>query len=565
MPQVSKNDQRTSEQGLKAYQHPEYKLMYPYWVKWRLCYEGGDPFKTQYLYRYSKREDADDFSMRKKLTYVPGHSRAVINIVRNALAAVLPEVVRKGNQDYLDAMSNDVDLFQSSMASFLAVEVIPWLLVQAKVFVVLDAPPAREGATLAEDAGRPFLYSVAAENVLSWSYDDMGKLTAILMLLYEDVVDPESGLVTDVKATYRYMRLLEPGQTVTVANYEPISGPGVLVRTYDSGGNDIAEPYVLELTRVPVVEFRMVSSLMGEIADHQISLLNLASTDLDFLWRANFPLYTEQLPKAAGLLKPRATKTQSNADGTEQEGDQGAGRNDRQRRHGVGKGVGYKEGMDRPGFINPSTDNLTAAMSKEEAIIREIRVLVDLALASLSVKAIEQSGASKMADRVGEDAGLAYIGRVLESGERDVAKLWAEFLSSSEDAEVRYPQNYTMKNAEERLEEADRLRGVHSAVRSVTYQRVVDTRIAELVAGPLTTNEQMEDIAREIEAQPFIDDDKSRADAVQRDVVAKLVSKETATKLRGYEEGEAERIAQETERSMQNLTGGGFGGGEGAP
>ena len=564
MPTISTTTGQQQSPGLKGYQHPEFRLMYPTWVKWRLCYEGGDDFKSQYLYRYSKREDATDFAQRARLTYVPGHSRAVINIVRNALAVLMPEVVRKGSQPYLDEMARNVDLYQNSMSSFLAVEVIPWLLVQSKVFVVVDAPPAKPGVTLAEDDGRPFLYSVSAENVLSWAYDSWGRLVAILMLLYEDVIDPTTKLVVNVRPIYRYMRLLEPGEPLDT-NSGQLVGPGVAVKTMDAMGKETSEAYLLQIPRVPVTEIRMVASLMGEIADHQITLLNLASTDIDFLWRSNFPIYTEQLPRAAGLIKPRGTKTQSDSTGAEAEPEPGAGKNDRQRQAGAAKGVGYKEGMERPGFINPSPENLSAAMEKEEAIIREIRVLVDLALASLSVKALEQSGASKQADRVGEEAGLAYIGRVLESGERDVAALWAMLEGlNPDDTEVRYPTNYTLKDADERMEEAERLRKIHSAVRSKTYQHIVDARVAELVVKPISTNEQLEQVNREIEENAFVDDDAERAEVVQRDAVSGLVSKETASAVRGYGPEEAAKVRAEQEANVQAMTGGGIGG-EGAP
>ena len=131
--------------------HPLYSANAGLWMKWRLCYEGSDVFREAYLYKYSKREDTDDFANRKKLTYIPGHSRAVINIIRNALAVRLLDVVRKGSQEYMDVMDSDVDGFNNSMTTFVALDITPLLLVQGKRFVVVDAAPSKDGATKAED------------------------------------------------------------------------------------------------------------------------------------------------------------------------------------------------------------------------------------------------------------------------------------------------------------------------------------------------------------------------------------------------------------------------------
>jgi hypothetical protein len=272
--------------------HPSWTMFSNSWVKWRLCYKGGHKFKDQFLERYSKREDDDDYKARKKLTYIPGHARSVINIIRNGLAIRLPEVKREGSDAYKEAMTADVDTFRNSMNSFIAGDITPMLLTQGKRIVVVDAPPGPEaGTTRAEDSGQPFFYAVNAEDVLSWSYDEEGRIDAILMQLVEDNVDPETKLVTGSNVVFRYMRLLADGEQSETNS--DIVGPGVLVQTFDSDGAECCDARLLKLSRVPVVEFSLVDSIMSEIADHQIAMLNLASTDIDFLWRGNFPIYTE--------------------------------------------------------------------------------------------------------------------------------------------------------------------------------------------------------------------------------------------------------------------------------
>lgn len=544
--------------------HPEYNAYAGRWRKWRLCYEGSDEFRKAYLEQYSKREQPEDFARRSKLTYIPGHARSSINIIRNALAVQLPEVERKGSESYLDAMSRDVDTFRSSMSSFVALEITPWLLVQGKQYVVLDAPQIEGVMTVAEDSGRPYLFTVGAEDMLSWAYDSDGRIMAALVRLHQDSVDPVTKLVTGSTAIFRYYRQLGDGEPFT-AGKVLVNGPGVLVWEMDKDGKEIRAPYVLDLDRVPITEFRSVASLMSEIADHQISLLNLASTDMDFLWRGNFPIYTEQLPRGAGTIRPKGTKRRTSQEvDIESGGDNiepGSGKSDRQRSSGVGKGIGYREGMDRPDFIAPDVENLKASMEKQDALATEIRVLTNLSLTSLSVKALEQSGASKEADRVGEEAGLAYLGRVLETGERDIADLWAMMEGSDPSGfDVKYPESYTLKTEAERQEEAEKLRALRSAVRSKTYKQVVDMAIAQKVARSISTPEQIKQMNVEIEQAPYFDDDAKQAETISKDLVNSLVSTETASKLRGYPEGEARKASAEREESTRRLMAG-----EGAP
>ena len=538
---------KSKGETLSGLRHPEFTAFESRWEKWWLCYEGADAFREEFLQKYSKREETSDFNRRKKLTYIPGHARSSINIIRNALAVQLPDVVRKGSQSYLDAMARDVDTFQSSMSSFVALKIVPGLLVQGKIYTVVDAPGVADGTTRAEDDGRPYIFTVAADDMLSWSYDSDGRVNAALMRLYEDVVDTETGLVVGTQLIFRYYKLMAAGESFAGDGETVTAGAtgGVLVWEVDKDGKETAPTVILDLTRVPITEFRAVASLMSEIADHQISMLNLASTDMDFLWRNNFPIYVEMTPKGAGAIRPRGTRktsgsrsTQTSVDGT---GEAGAGKSDRQRNVGTGKGVGYPEGTDKPGFIAPDVENLKASMAKQDSLATEIRVLTNLSLTSMSVKALEQSGASKEADRIGEEAGLAYIGRILETGERDIAILWAMMEAESGETDVNYPQTYTLKSDEERQEEAKKLHELRPAVNSEAYKKAIDRAIADKVLRQQTTPEEMTVIIQEIDDAPFVNDDIKQAESIRKDAVVGLVSAETSSKLLGYEDGEVEK------------------------
>jgi len=546
-------------QELSKARHPEYIDLSSEWIKWRLCYEGGTPFRNAFLERYSKREDPEDFNLRKKLTYIPAHARSAINIIRNALAVQLPDVERNGSERYKEYMATNVDGFNNSMTSFLVLDIIPLLLTQGKRFVVVDAPPAPEGRTRAEDYGAPYYYTLNAENMLSWTYDEDGNFLAVLLELTRDKVDPNTGLTIGAEQIYRYMAYVDEAPTDECVE-EGAKAPGVFVKTMDRTGKTVEPCRILQVSRVPIVEFRLVASLMGEIAEHQISLLNLASTDMDFLWRGNFPIYTEQRKKGVQGIRARGTKANDDIEGTAEDtlrpSDTAAGR-EKKRRVGVNKGVQYIEGLERPDFISPGVENLKVSMEKQDVLIKDIRTLVDLALVSLSVKAVEQSGASKMADRIGADAGLAYIGRALESGERDLVELWHELNGETNvEIQIKYPQNYTMKTEEERLNEAKKLSEMRSAVRSPMYQREIDKRVTTILLQPISTEREIKQVHIEIDKAPYFDDDKQRAEIVQKDATAGLVSNATASVMRGYDDAEAAKAALEEQQRLASVLAG---------
>lgn len=567
---------RTTSNIRPGVQHPLYKLNIEDWQKWRLAYVGGKDFKDKFLERYSRKETPEDFRLRKQLTYVPAHARSVIDIIRNAIAIRLPDVVRDGDERYLNAMATNVDGFNNSMNTFVAIDIAPLLLVHGKRYVVVDAPPPAEGRTIAEDEGLPYFYTVSAEDVLSWSYDSSGNIKAIMMRLVRDIQDPTTRLVRGAEVLYRYMLRLEPGETFTDSECGQVQGPGVLIKDVNKMGKAMGKCQLMaDWERVPVAEFKLADSVMGLIADHQIALLNLASTDMDFLFRGNFPLYTEQKPKSSGTIRPRGTKGEEYGPGVLESPDDESvdghtpksRKGEARRNMGIGKGVGYREGLDRPDFIAPSTDNLKASIVKQETVAKEIRILVDLALVSLSVHAIEQSGKSKEADRVGEEAGLAYIGRALESGERDLNELWhmmAGIDASQLDLQVNYPSGYSIKTQEQRLDEAEQMRKLRSAVRSEAYQKAMDQRIAEVVLKPVTTSEELAEILAEITEGTYFDDDKERANVVQRDVALRIISRGKASELRGYGEDEQANVAAESRGDLSLLASGAAEGAGGA-
>lgn len=530
----------TAKTDIIRLRHPEYVKNLPKWSKFRQSYEGGQPFIDTFLERYSKRETVEDYQARRKLTYNPAHAKSVISIYRNSLAVKLPDVEREGSQEYLDAMATDVDLLRSSMSDFVATHVIPDLLSVAKVGVFVDMPPVPEGATRADDEElRPYLYTYKAEDILAWTMDhgpNSNRFLAVLLREWVEVPDEQSGLTIESKRQYRLFRKAEDG---------------VRWRVYDDAGKQI-DSGVLGIDRIPLVVLALPVSLMEDIADMQIALLNLNSTDMSFLWRVNFPLYVEQVDPEMESRDRMMQESEAELD----ESGNVISRAKAEIRAGAASGRIYYKDLEAPGFIAPPTDSVEISLRKQEAIIVQMRQIVDITLTSLSVKALEQSGESKEADRVGQDAAMAYIGGVLESGERDIAEIWHLYLGEeNQPVDVSYPRDYKVTGTGDRIAEGKQLQDLRGAVRSPTYYREITKRIADVLLGDYSQEEDLLRIHEEIEEAPYFDADKSGAETLSVDLANNLITKSLASRIRGYPVGEAEAASAELVQEANLLAG----------
>src|SRR5690606_23205445 len=96
---------------------------------------------------------------------------------------------------------------------------------------------------------------------------------------------------------------------------------------------------------------------------------------------------------------------------------------------GVVHGRRYGKGLDRPGFIHPSSEPIKASMAKQDALKNDIRTLINLSLSNIKPKMA--SAESKSLDERGLEAGLSNIGLVLEHCERKIAHYWSLYEGST--------------------------------------------------------------------------------------------------------------------------------------
>ncbi|MGA2062599.1 MAG: hypothetical protein ABSG67_19120 [Thermoguttaceae bacterium] len=510
--------------------HPAWSDCADDWEKWRLTYEGGRAFKNRYLEKFSTREDDGDFRTRQALTPVPGFAKSAINDIRNAIFQRLRDIVRTGgSQNYQRAIAGldgGVDRRGATMNVFLGVKVLTDLLVMGKVGVFVDNP-VLQGPRISDALGtRPYLYPYQIEDILSFSCtkaEEPSEFQAILLRDTSMEYDGQTMLPTTVFQRYRRLWINETGK-VSIQFYNE---DGLEI---DRSGNP-GGPVELDLTRIPFVLLDIGDSLIKDVCQHQIALLNLVSSDVNYAIRANFPFYTEQKDgRAVGShLKQIATD-----DGTATAGGQAA--ENVNVKVGVVQGRYYDIKAERPAFINPSPDPLRASMELQEKLEADIRKLVNLAVMTLATRA---SAESKQADNQGLEAGLSYIGLVLESAERQIAEFWAAYEQRNPQQRaiptIKYPDRYSLKTDADRIDESTKLSKLMNSVPGQTVKREIAKCMVQSLLGGKVAVDTIETVNREIDAAPYTTSDP---DTIIQASQAGLVGEQTASLALGFGEKE---------------------------
>lgn len=503
---------------MKEITHPDLDL--DNWEKYRAVFKGGQGFIDDYVVRLSSREDEVDFSERKQITYCPAHAKAAIIDVRNAIYQRMVDIKRTDGPDSyqkaIKGLNGGVDLKGSTINGFIGCEVLDELLSIGKVGVFVDR--AMFEGKIAKEASLknpPYLYIYQAEQIRSWSIDANNQLTSLLLKEWKTIIDEESGLVTDAEEQYRHFRCEQPGVSkVTYTIYDKDDNP--------------TDSNTLEITKIPFVIFEISQSLLTDVASYQIALLNLASTDMAYSLKSNFPFYTEQTSAVAEMahLKSKEISGEEIID------------NDKDVRVGVAQGRKYGKGLERPGFIHPSPEPLYASIEKQQMLKDEIRQLVNLSI--LNLKNTRASAESKEMDNQGLEAGLSYVGLELEHGERSILDIWCLYEGTENNGLITYPDKYSLRSDSDRRAEAKELLELSPKIPSTTYQKITAKQVVSILYSTKLKQEDLDAIYGEIDASVAMITDP---DAIIADHEAGLVSDETASILRGYPKGESQKAA----------------------
>ena len=509
--------------------HPTYKSELSDWTKFRRTFAGGKDFVNQYLERFSHREDYADFRDRKRISYCAAHAKAAVLDIKNSIYQRMVDITRtNGSKSYMTAISgqdNGVDYTGNSMDGFIGRLILPELLSMAKVGIFIDKNEKPEGASRNDTKDlRPYVYMYTAEQIRSWTYNKNGELTALLLEDIGETIDEETGLTVGQVRTYRLLTL--------TAN-------GVDVKIYDKSGKEI-ESMNLVLTQIPFVIAELSQSLLTDVADYQIALTNMASSDINYALKSNFPFYTEQFDIRAEMSHLRSAVVDAGSSNVDGEAASAAVAKKPELELGTGQGRRYPAGLDRPGFIHPSSEPLIASMKKQEQLKAEIRQLVNLSVSSL--EPVHSSADSKKEDNKGLESGLSYIGMELQYAEERLATIWNEYESHKGATVVAYPSNYSLKTDKDRRDEAKENIDLIPNIPSIDYQKEIAKETITTMVGHKVTNEALEKMHKQIEDAKVIVIDP---DILAQDIERGLVTVGTASVARLYPDDEAEKAKVE--------------------
>jgi len=499
--------------------HPLYAEMSEQWLKWRLTLASGEDFKETYLKKFSLRETEEDFQDRLELTYVPAFAKINLYEIRNAIFQRAIDIIRKGGSpSYVEAVAGQqggVDLSSTTLSAFLEQDVILELLAMARVGIYVDMPVLQGDTLLDKGTLHPYLYIYPTESIKSWLYGSDQKLQKVLLFQKKYTYDELTGLPLDYIDIYRYMEKTEQG---------------VSVKDYNENDELITQS-VLQIPEIPLVIAEISDSLFTDVADYQIAMMQLASSDMIYACKSNFPFYTEQYDARAQQMKQ-----QISVDGTA-----AAKVGSRvEIETGTRQGRLYPLGTERPGFIHPSPEPLRASMEKQEHMKEEIRQLMMLSLSNIKSKMA--SSESKTIDNEGLEGGLACLGMVLEATERQIAAIWNMYEGYSGEITITYPKTYSLKSDNERIVEAEKKMKLLVTLPTVEAQRELMKDIVHTLIGHKISQTSLETIYAKIDTLTTLNIDPT---ILVKDVEAGILDNELCADLRGYPKGTIEKARQD--------------------
>jgi hypothetical protein len=507
--------------------HPMVYVGQTDWSLWRKTYDGGLDFRDTYLKQFTAREEQTDFNLRREITPIPTFAKAALNDIRNAIFQRMRDILRRGGsetyQNAINGLQGGIDRRGSTMNAFLGMKVLTELLVMGRVGVYVDAPVTSKVSTLAEAATQPYLYQYTVEDILNWKMAGPDKESQFQAILLRDTTlqfDQRTLLPSTTGERYRLMWIDSETGNAMLQFYSMTGDP------IDSDGELAVDgPVMLELKQIPFVILELEDSLLKDVCYYQIALLNLVSADVNYALRANFTFMVEQrdLRATGAHLKRTAT-----AEGTATAGGQGA--DDEDIKVGATHGRAYDKGMNAPAFINPSSETLEASLALQVKLENDIRKLINLAVTNIG-----ENTANAPIDNAGLEAGLSYIGLILENAERQIATHWAAYeqrnLKQRNVATVKYPDRYSLKTDGDRVQEAGNLSDLMTAVPGRTVKKELGKLIVTALLAGKVDLETIQKIEKEIEAAGYT---TSNPTTIIESKNAGLVGDQTASEALGF-------------------------------
>lgn len=478
------------------------------WLEWRYVYNGGRDFRREYLKRFSDREDSTEFERRLELTPIPTYAKKEVNRIRNSVAARLPDIIRKdGSKAWREAVSGKgkgVDRRGKGMNSFLAKTILPEMLPMRQVGVLVDAP--RVAGLSAADVPRDFrpwlsAFSVEHFRALEAPVESPSDYLAVMLRVARNTYNPDTGEAQTITEFHRYW--LQGGEVVHQIVNKETGEEGPVTR--------------LGLEAIPFVIFDGGESLVKDAGSYQITALNMISADSNYAVDSNFSFLVRQRGKnvPSHLIK------------------------DDEAQLGRGKGLWYDQGLNAPQFISPPSDPMVMSLEMRKEMKNEVRENITGILVGLG-----EDGT--------EDAGLAYIGECLKTGEERVWDHWVSY--ESKDATRRrvptisYPESWSLKSDEERLKEANEFVDLANKLSGQKAKKEANKEALDRLWKGKKSMQDIDSLKADIDSADYSTSDK---DIILQAVKEGIVSPQTAAVALGFNDDEGEKAEEAAQRRAE--------------
>jgi hypothetical protein len=163
---------------------------------------------------------------------------------------------------------------------------------------------------------------------------------------------------------------------------------------------------------------------------------------------------------------------------------------------------------------------------------------VNLAVQNKMGQRAVSAEAMKLSDQ-GLEAGLSYIGLVLESAEHRIAEYWASYESKDPDkrliAVIKYPDRYSLKDDEDRIKEARELAELMYTVPGKEVKKELAKNIVTTLLSGKVNTEKIDSIFKQIDEADYATSDP---EIIIRAHEAGLVGEQTASIAIGFSDDE---------------------------
>jgi hypothetical protein len=457
-------DQKALQEFLKR-RHPDYQSRLSHWDFLDAAYEGGREWFDTNIFRYIKEGDRE-FADRISRAYRFNHTREAVDLVNKYIFKIRPSRKQDAPEELLQFWKNatlgglDVDQFMKTVSTRSSISGRVWIFADTnKRHEVLSRADEKEAQV------RVYAYTVKQQDVLDMGFDEMGRLTWILVREFErDDVDP---IESTGKVKERF-RLWEPDR---IRLFEiDVEKNKVFVRVSET---------VNELGRIPAFpvdhalgEHRYVSpGLIDDIAYLDRAVANYLS-NLDAIIQDQ--TFSQLAMPAQGLL-PGDDKFNQLLD------------------MGTKRIFTYDgEGGGKPEFISPDAAQAGVILSVINKIINEIYHTIGMAgertKQDNAVGVDNSSGVAKAYDFERMNSLLTAKASSLETAENRLAELvLAYHRKPLKENVVTYPETFDVRGLYDEFSIAEQLMMVDApkAIRREQMNQVVEKLFPQLKAEVL--------------------------------------------------------------------------------